>query len=204
MPPRVTARNVLEVLARPRWILDMALGPRLTFANFADATAGGGFIDLGKHISSQFDQSVTWQDVDWLRSFFPGPIVIKGVLTARDAKLAAEHGAAAVIVSNHGGRQLDQVPSSIRALPEVLAAVGDRLEVYLDSGVRRGSDIVKALALGARAVLVGRAFLYGLAALGPVGAARALAILRDELDNCMALVGAPSAAALDSSFVRRR
>jgi L-lactate dehydrogenase (cytochrome) len=204
LPPRVTARNVLEVLARPRWILDMALGPRLTFANFADATAGGGFIDLGKHISSQFDQSVTWQDVDWLRSFFPGPIVIKGVLTARDAKLAAEHGAAAVIVSNHGGRQLDQVPSSIRALPEVLAAVGDRLEVYLDSGVRRGSDIVKALALGARAVLVGRAFLYGLAALGPVGAARALAILRDELDNCMALVGAPSAAALDSSFVRRR
>jgi L-lactate dehydrogenase (cytochrome) len=205
VPPRVTARNVLEVLARPRWMLDMALGPRLTFANFVDATtAGGGFIDLGKHINSQFDQSVTWKDIDWLRSIFPGPIVIKGVLTAQDASLAAGHGAEAVIVSNHGARQLDHVPSSIRALPEVVDAVGDRLEVYLDSGVRRGSDILKALALGARAVLVGRAFLYGLAALGPGGAARALEILRDELDNCMALAGAPSVAALDSSFVRRR
>jgi L-lactate dehydrogenase (cytochrome) len=205
VPPRVTVRNVLEVLARPRWMLDMARGPRMTFANFVDeTTAGGGFIDLGKHINSQFDQSVTWKDVDWLRSIFPGPIVIKGVLTAHDAKLAAEHGAAAVIVSNHGARQLDHVPSSIRALPEVVDAVGDRLEVYLDSGVRRGSDIVKALALGARAVFVGRAFLYGLAALGPLGAARALEILRDELDNCMALAGAPSVTALDSSFVRRR
>ena len=205
VPPRITARNVLEVLARPRWMLDMALGPRITFANFVDeTTAGGGFIDLGKHIAAQFDQSVTWKDVDWLRSIFPGPIVIKGVLTAHDAKLAAEHGAAAVIVSNHGARQLDHVPSSIRALPEVAEAVGDRLEVYLDSGVRRGSDIAKALSLGARAVLVGRPFLYGLGALGPTGAARALEILRDELDNCMALLGAPSVAALDSSFVRRR
>jgi L-lactate dehydrogenase (cytochrome) len=205
VPPRVTARNVLEVLARPRWIADMALGPRMTFANFTDAmTAGGGFINLGKHINAQFDQSVTWKDVDWLRSLFPGPLVIKGVLTAHDARLAAEHGAAAVIVSNHGARQLDHVPSSIRALPEVVDAVGDRLEVYLDSGVRRGTDIAKALALGARAVLVGRPFLYGMGALGPGGAAKALGILRDELDNCMALLGAPSVAALDASFVRCR
>lgn len=205
IPPRVTARNVLEVLARPRWIADMAFGPRLTFANFADPTAAsGGFINLGRHINAQFDQSVTWKDVEWLRSIFPGPIVVKGVLTAHDARRAVEHGAAAVIVSNHGARQLDHVPSSIRALPEVVAAVGDRLEVYLDSGVRRGSDIVKALALGARAVLVGRPFLYGMGALGPAGAARALEILRDELDNCMALLGAPSPAALDSGFVRRR
>ena len=206
IPPRVTARNVLEVLARPRWILDMALGPRITFANFVDAAGagGGGFIDLGRHIAEQFDQSVTWKDVDWVRSIFPGPLVVKGVLTAHDARLAAEHGAAAVIVSNHGARQLDGVPSSIRALPEVLEAVGDRLEVYLDGGVRRGSDVAKALALGARAVLVGRPFLYGLGAIGPPGAARALEMLRDELDNCMALLGAPSIAALDSSFVRRR
>jgi L-lactate dehydrogenase (cytochrome) len=201
----VTARNLLEVLARPRWIADMALGPRMTFANFTDATtAGGGFINLGKHINSQFDQSVTWKDVDWLRSIFPGPLVIKGVLTAHDARLAAAHGAAAVIVSNHGARQLDHVPSSVRALPEVVEAVGDQLEVYLDSGVRRGTDIAKALALGARAVLVGRPFLYGMGALGPAGAARALEILRDELDNCMALLGAPSPTELDASFVRRR
>jgi len=205
VPPRVTARNVLEVLARPRWLLDLARGPRLTFANFVDETsAGGGFIDLGRHINAQFDQSVTWQDVDWLRSIFPGPLVIKGVLTAHDARLAVEHGAAAVIVSNHGARQLDGVASSIRALPEVVEAVGDRLEVYLDGGVRRGADVAKALALGARAVLVGRPYLYGLGALGPAGAARALEMLRDELDNCMALLGVPSVAALDSSFVRRR
>jgi L-lactate dehydrogenase (cytochrome) len=205
VPPRVTARNVLEVLARPRWLVDMAFGPRMTFANFVDeTTAGGGFINLGKHINAQFDQSVTWNDVDWLRSIFPGPVVIKGVLSAHDAKLAAEHGAAAVIVSNHGARQLDHVPSSIRALPEVVEAVGDRIEVYLDSGVRRGSDIAKALALGARAVLVGRPFLYGMGALGPPGAARALEMLRDELDNCMALLGAPALAALDRSFVRLR
>jgi L-lactate dehydrogenase (cytochrome) len=205
VPPRVTARNVLEVLARPRWIADMAFGPRMTFANFVDeTTAGGGFIDLGRHINAQFDQSVTWKDVDWLRSIFPGPVVIKGVLTAHDARLAADHGAAAVIVSNHGARQLDHVPSSIRALPEVVEAVGDRLEVYLDSGVRRGSDIAKSLALGARAVLVGRPMLFGMGALGPPGAARALELLRDELDNCMALLGAPSVAALDRSFVRPR
>jgi L-lactate dehydrogenase (cytochrome) len=205
VPPRVTTRNVLEVLARPRWIADMAFGPRMTFANFVDeTTAGGGFIDLGKHINAQFDQSVTWKDVDWLRSMFPGPVVIKGVLTAHDARLAANHGAAAVIVSNHGARQLDHVPSSIRALPEVVEAVGDRLEVYLDSGVRRGSDIAKALALGARAVLVGRPMLYGMGALGPPGARRVLELLRDELDNCMALLGAPSVAALDRSFVRPR
>jgi L-lactate dehydrogenase (cytochrome) len=205
VPPRVTARNVLEVLARPRWLVEMAFGPRMTFANFVDeTTAGGGFIDLGKHINAQFDQSVTWKDVDWLRSIFPGPVVIKGVLTAHDARLAADHGAAGVIVSNHGARQLDHVPSSIRALPEVVEAVGDRIEVYLDSGVRRGSDIAKALALGARAVLVGRPFLYGMGALGPPGAARALEMLRDELDNCMALLGAPALAALDRSFVRLR
>jgi len=205
VPPRVTARNLLEVLARPRWIADMVRGPRLTFANFTDATsAGGGFINLGKHINAQFDQSVTWKDVEWLRSVFPGPLVLKGVLTARDAQLAAAHGAAAVIVSNHGARQLDHVPSSIRALPEVVEAVGDRVEVYCDSGVRRGTDIAKALALGARAVLVGRPILYGMGALGPPGAARALEILRAELDNTLALLGAPSPAALDSSFVRRR
>jgi L-lactate dehydrogenase (cytochrome) len=205
VPPRVTARNVLEVLARPRWLVEMAFGPRMTFANFVDeTTAGGGFIDLGKHINAQFDQSVTWKDVDWLRSIFPGPVVIKGVLTAHDARLAADHGAAGVIVSNHGARQLDHVPSSIRALPEVVEAVGDRIEVYLDSGVRRGSDIAKALALGARAVLVGRPFLYGMGALGPPGAARAFEMLRDELDNCMALLGAPALAALDRSFVRLR
>jgi L-lactate dehydrogenase (cytochrome) len=206
VPPRVTARNLLEVLARPRWLAGMLAGPRATFANFsaAELGAGSGILNLARFIAATQDASIAWRDLAWLRSFWPGPLVVKGVLTAADAKLAVEHGAAAVIVSNHGGRQLDGVPSSIRALPEVVDAVAGRIEVLLDGGVRRGTDVAKALALGARAVLVGRPFLYGLGALGPGGALRALEILREELDNCMALLGAPSIGALDRSFVRMR
>lgn len=200
VPPRVTVRNLLDVLTRPAWLGRMVVGPRTTFANFA--SDGAGFLDLAKHIASTHDASVTWRDIEWLRSIFAGPIVVKGVLTGADAKLAADHGASAVIVSNHGARQLDGAISSIRALPEAVAAVAGRIEVLLDSGVRRGSDVAKALALGARAVLVGRPFLYGLGALGPGGALRAIEILRDELDNCMALLGVPSVGALDRSFVR--
>jgi L-lactate dehydrogenase (cytochrome) len=206
VPPRVTAANVLEVLARPSWLAGLLLGPRITFANFAGHAAGEipSFVSLAKHIAGQHDAGVTWADLDWIRALFPGPVVVKGVLTADDARRAADHGASGIVVSNHGGRQLDGVPSAIRALPEVAAAVGDRLEVFLDSGIRRGTDVVKALALGARAVLVGRPFLYGLGALGASGAQFALELLRDELDNAMALVGAPSVAALNPTFLRER
>jgi L-lactate dehydrogenase (cytochrome) len=144
---------------------------------------------------------VTWGDLGWIRKAWPGPIVVKGILTGEDAKRAVDEGVAGVVVSNHGGRQLDSVSSTIRALPEVVTAVNGRTEVLMDSGIRRGSDIVKAICLGARAVLIGRAYAYGLAAAGYPGVMRALQILRDDVERTVKLLGCPSVAALDSSYV---
>jgi isopentenyl diphosphate isomerase/L-lactate dehydrogenase-like FMN-dependent dehydrogenase len=146
--------------------------------------------------------AVTWNDLRWIRESWSGPIVIKGVLIGDDARRAADEGAAAVVVSNHGGRQLDSVSPTIRALPEVVAAVGDRIEVLMDGGVRRGSDIVKALCLGARAVLVGRAYAYGLAAGGHAGVTRALQILRADTERTMRLLGCGSVHELGKKYVR--
>ncbi len=145
--------------------------------------------------------AVTWGDLRWLRQVWTGPIVVKGVLTGDDAKRAVDEGASAVIVSNHGGRQLDGVSPSLRALPEVVAALGGRAEVLMDGGVRRGSDIIKAICFGARAVLVGRAYAYGLAAAGQAGVARALNILRDDVERTLRLLGCPSISALNASYV---
>jgi len=145
---------------------------------------------------------VTWEDLRWLRKLWPGPMVIKGVLTGEDARRAVAEGAAAVVVSNHGGRQLDCVSATLRALPEIVAAVGGRVEVLMDGGIRRGSDIVKALCLGARAVLIGRAYAYGLAAAGLPGVARAIEILRTDIERTLLLLGCPSLQALDQSYVR--
>ena len=144
---------------------------------------------------------VTWEDLRWIRQSWTGPIVIKGVLTGDDARRAVDEGAAAISVSNHGGRQLDGVPASIRALPEVVAAVNGQLEVLMDGGVRRGTDIVKAICLGARAVLIGRAYAYGLAAAGNAGVTRALEILREDVERTLRLLGCASVAQLDSSYV---
>jgi isopentenyl diphosphate isomerase/L-lactate dehydrogenase-like FMN-dependent dehydrogenase len=144
---------------------------------------------------------VTWDDLRWLRKLWTGPIVVKGVLTGDDAKRAVDGGAAAVVVSNHGGRQLDGVSSSLRALPEVVAALDGQAEVLMDGGIRRGSDIVKAICLGARAVLVGRAYAYGLAAAGQSGVARALEILRNDMERTLRLLGCPSSSLLDGSYV---
>jgi isopentenyl diphosphate isomerase/L-lactate dehydrogenase-like FMN-dependent dehydrogenase len=145
--------------------------------------------------------TVTWEDLRWIREAWSGPIVVKGLLTGDDARRAADEGAVAVVVSNHGGRQLDSVSPTLRALPEVVAAVKGKVEVLMDGGVRRGGDIVKALCLGARAVLVGRAYAYGLAAAGPPGVARALEILRADVERTVRLLGCPSVAALDRSYV---
>jgi L-lactate dehydrogenase (cytochrome) len=144
---------------------------------------------------------VTWADLQWIRKLWTGPIVVKGVLTGEDARRALDEGAAGVIVSNHGGRQLDGVAASLRALPEVVKAVGDRAEVLMDGGVRRGSDIVKAICLGARAVLIGRAYAYGLGAAGEAGVARAIAILRADLERTLALLGCESIGELNRSYV---
>jgi len=145
--------------------------------------------------------AVTWEDFAWIRQAWTGPIIAKGVLTGEDAQRAVDHGAKAVVVSNHGGRQLDYAAASLRALPEVVAAVGNQVEVLMDGGIRRGSDIVKALCLGARAVLVGRAYAYGLAAGGKPGVMRALDILRQDVERTLKLVGCPSVAKLDQSYL---
>lgn len=147
------------------------------------------------------NSAVTWADLRWIRDCWQGPIVIKGVLTEDDARRAIDEGAAAISVSNHGGRQLDGVPAALRALPEVVAAVDDRVEVLLDGGVRRGADVIKALCLGASAVLCGRAYAYGLASSGEAGVARAIEILRADLERTLRLLGCPSVAALDRSYV---
>jgi L-lactate dehydrogenase (cytochrome) len=155
-------------------------------------------IDVGGALARS---RVTWDDFRWIREAWPGPIVAKGVLTGDDARRAIDAGANAVVVSNHGGRQLDSSAASLRALPEVVAAVGGQAEVLMDGGIRRGSDIVKAICLGARAVLIGRAYVYGLAAGGQAGVARAIQILRTDVDRTMRLLGCPSVSALDGSYI---
>ena len=147
------------------------------------------------------ESAVTWADLRWIREVWNGPIVIKGVLTADDARRSIDEGAAAISVSNHGGRQLDGVPASLRALPEVVEAVKDRIEVLMDGGIRRGTDIAKALCMGARAVLCGRAYAYGLAAAGEAGVDRAIEILRVDLERTLRLLGCPSLTELDRSYV---
>jgi L-lactate dehydrogenase (cytochrome) len=144
---------------------------------------------------------VTWEDIRWLKRIWTGPIVVKGVLTADDAKRAVDEGASAIVVSNHGGRQLDGAPASLKVLPEVVAAVNGQAELLMDGGVRRGSDIVKAICLGARAVLLGRAYAFGLAAAGKPGVTRALEILRNDVERTLRLLGCPSVSALNSSYL---
>jgi L-lactate dehydrogenase (cytochrome) len=199
IPPKVTLQTATQVLARPAWAWDLLRQPPIKPANFAHLPEPpGGIIGF---INSQFDRSVTWQDASWLREEWGGPFAIKGIITAADADRAAALGANAVWVSNHGGRQLDTCPTTIDALGPIVAAVGGRAEVILDGGVRRGSDIVKALALGAQAVALGRAYLWGLAAGGQAGVTRALTILEQELTRTMALIGADRIGAISNRFV---
>jgi isopentenyl diphosphate isomerase/L-lactate dehydrogenase-like FMN-dependent dehydrogenase len=202
VPPRVDVANALDFLRRPGWLWRMATGPRISFANFANE-AGTGFLELARRTATALDPGLTWKDIGWCKSIYDAPVLVKGILTGSDARLAIQHGADGIIVSNHGGRQLDGVSSSIAALPEVVDAVAGQVPVLLDGGVRRGADIVRAKALGAAACMIGRPFLYGLAALGPTGAAAAIDILRTELDNAMALLGQPSFAAIDASVIER-
>src|SRR6266480_4440700 len=191
---------VAQVLARPGWLASFLLDgglPQLPNV----VIPGQGPMPLLDVSAALARAAVTWQDLQWIRSLWPGPIVIKGVLTGEDARRAIDAGAAAVVVSNHGGRQLDGVPASLRVLPEVVSAVNGRVEVLMDGGIRRGADIAKALCLGARAVLCGRAYAYGLAAAGQAGVARALEILRTDLERTLKLLGCSSVAALDRSYV---
>lgn len=189
-----------QVLAHPGWLARFLLdGGMLELPNIV--VPGRGPLPLSEAHAGLSRSVVTWDDFSWLRKAWQGPIVVKGVLTGDDARRALDEGAAAVVVSNHGGRQLDGVAASLRALPEVVAAVNGRAEVLMDGGIRRGSDIVKAICLGARAVLVGRAYVYGLGAAGEAGVARALEIFRADLERALTLLGCPSIAELNRSYV---
>ena len=191
VPPRLTLANALDIASKPRWALGMLGTKHRNFGNLAGQIPGGGkdLTTLSQWIASQFDPTLSWKDVAWVRSLWPGKLIVKGILDADDAREAVEAGADAVVVSNHGGRQLDGAPSSIAALPYVVDAIGDRCEVWLDSGVRSGQDVVRVLALGARATMIGKAFLYGLGAMGERGVTTALELIRKELDVSMALMG---------------
>jgi L-lactate dehydrogenase (cytochrome) len=191
IPPKLTLRNAYEVAMRPAWALKVLSGRRRTFGNLEARMKGtGGLKTLSEWIAQQFDPTVTWKDLAWLREQWPRKIIIKGILDADDARLACEHGVDAMVVSNHGGRQLDGARSSISALPEVVEAVAGRCDVLLDGGVRSGQDVLKALALGAKGCLIGKAFLYALAARGEAGVTLALDLIRKELAVSLALTGA--------------
>ncbi len=204
-PPRPTLRNLANLATKPRWCLGMLRTRRHGFGNIVGHVEGvDDTASLAAWTSQQFDPSLSWHDVDWVRERWGGKLILKGVLDAQDARLAVATGADALVVSNHGGRQLDGAPSSISALPEVVDAVGGDIEVWLDGGVRSGQDIVKALALGARATLIGRPFLYGLGALGEAGVKRCLDILRSELDLTLALCGHSDVRAVGPHVLVRR
>jgi L-lactate dehydrogenase (cytochrome) len=204
IPPRITLRSAVDTLRCLPWLWTIWRGPRVTFANVAPAEGSGSLkpFALSPYVNSLFDPAVTWKDVEWMRRLWKGPLAVKGVMTAEDARLAVEHGADAVIVSNHGGRQLDGAPGSLEVLPEVVDAIGPRAEILLDGGIRRGADMAKALALGARACMVGRPYLYGLAAAGRAGVADAIRILVAELRRAMALMGCRRIADLGRACLR--
>ena len=192
VPPRLTARNAFDVLTKPSWSLSVLKAKRKTFSNineYIKKTIGGGMMDTARWADSNFDGSLSWADVEWIRKNWQGKLVIKGVLDPADAKIAADVGADALVVSNHGGRQLDGAPATITVLPDIVEAVGDRIEVLFDGGIRSGQDVLKALARGAKGCLIGRAFVYGLAAMGQAGVTKALSVIRDELRVSMSLTG---------------
>ena len=200
IPPRIGLDNVFDYASKLGWLWRLATGPRFTLGNFdVPDQPPRKMTSLAKYTASQFDPSVTWKDLDWIRSEWRGYLAIKGILRADDALRAQQQGADAVIVSNHGGRQLDGSPSAVAALPGIKDALDGKITVLMDGGIRRGSDIVKALALGANACLIGRAGLYGLASGGRHGVERAINMLQQEIDITQALLGVPELSKIDRS-----
>ncbi len=190
VPPKLTLGTLLDVMTKPGWALNVLTGRRKSFGNLEGRIPDAKSLStLSQWIAGQFDPTLSWKDVAWVKSLWPGKLILKGILDVEDAKIAADSGADAIVVSNHGGRQLDGTVSSIRGLPEIAQAVGAKTEVLFDGGVRSGQDVLRALALGARGVMIGRAYAYGLGALGEAGVTQALEIIRKELDVTMALCG---------------
>ena len=198
VPPSLKIKNLIDMATKPGWVYRVLTGKRWTFGNLAGHLKGEeGVTALAEWIAHQFDPTLNWKDVEWIRSIWPGKLIIKGILDVEDAKLASKTGAAAIVVSNHGGRQLDGGASSISMLPRIADAVGSEIEVLFDGGIRSGQDLMRALALGAKSCLIGRAYIYGLGAGGQAGVARAIEIIRKELDVTMALTGVKSIEEID-------
>jgi L-lactate dehydrogenase (cytochrome) len=203
IPPKLSLRNALEFARKPAWAARVLFGKRRTFGNLVGRIGGdSGINTLAQWTATQFDASANWRDVDWVRSRWPGKLILKGVLEAEDARLAVAAGADAIVVSNHGGRQLDGAPSTISVLQEIVEAVDGRCEVLFDGGVRSGQDIAKALALGARGALIGKSFLFALAAAGEAGVTKAIEIMRNELRVTLALTGTSSIDAVGRHILR--
>ena len=198
VPPEIRLSNLIDIATKPAWALSILRGKRKTFGNLAGHVRGMENVNsLAQWTASQFDPTLNWQDVEWIRSLWPGKLILKGILDPEDAKIASKTGASAIVVSNHGGRQLDGAPSSIAMLPRVVDRVGSDIEIMFDGGIRSGQDVLRALALGARSCMIGRAFLYGLGAAGQAGVARAVEIIANELDVSMALTGTRSVREID-------
>ena len=195
VPPEIRLSNILDMATKPAWAWSILRGKSKTFGNLAGHVKGMENVNsLAQWTQSQFDPALNWKDVEWIKSVWPGKIILKGILDVDDARMAVKLGADAIVVSNHGGRQLDGAPSSIAALPEIASAVGGEIEVLFDGGIRTGSDLMRALALGARACMIGRAYAWGLGAAGKSGVAQAIDILKKELSVTMALTGVNSIA----------
>jgi L-lactate dehydrogenase (cytochrome) len=203
VPPRLTLANLIDVATKPAWAFKVLRGRRRTFGNLVGRMQDtGGLSTLAQWIATQFDPTVTWNDIAWVRARWPGKLIVKGVMDAGDVEAALDAGVDALVVSNHGGRQLDGGPSSIRVLPDIVAAVRGRSEVLFDGGIRSGQDLLKALALGAHGGFIGKAFLYALAAGGEAGVTTALELIRNELHVSMALAGRTRIADIDATLLR--
>jgi isopentenyl diphosphate isomerase/L-lactate dehydrogenase-like FMN-dependent dehydrogenase len=201
-PPRPTLRNIVNLMTKPRWCLGMARTRRHTFGNLVGhVKAVSDLSSLSAWTNEQFDPRLSWADVEWVKKQWGGKLILKGIMDVEDAKLAVASGADAIVVSNHGGRQLDGAPSSIAALPAIVAAVGSQTEVWMDGGIRSGQDVLKAWALGARGTMIGRAMVYGLGAMGEAGVTRALQIIHKELDVTMAFCGHTDIRTVDRSIL---
>lgn len=202
VPPKLTMANALDIATKPAWALSVLMGKRHSFGNLAVRKESDSLSTLSQWIAGQFDPSLSWKDVEWVRSIWPGKLILKGVLDVEDARIAAQTGADAIVVSNHGGRQLDGAVSSISALPKIVDAIGGgKSEIWFDGGIQSGQDVLKAVALGAKGCMMGKSFLWSLAAGGEAGVAKAIEIIRKELDVSMALTGTKDITKVDRSVL---
>src|SRR5437763_7771610 len=202
VPPEWSLSKLFDFATKPAWVAGVLRGKRRSFGNIVGHVKGTEDLSkLSEWTASQFDTTLTWKDIDWIRSIWPGKLILKGILDVEDAEEAAKTGAQALVVSNHGGRQLDGAPSSIDALPEIVDAVGSKMEIMFDGGIRSGQDVMRALALGAKSCMIGRAYVHGLGAFGGPGVAKAIDIIRNELSTTMGLCGVNTIAEIDDNVL---